>query len=185
MPSRRSRAPWPARTARWSSPPMSGATPTRSRLSYSSASGSASACWNRRRTSMNFPHDNPLYQGSHWNHPFQNAALAEADVDPRPRQRRAVGALGQPAEPGGADLSHRRRPAEAVDAALVHQRARHLPRRRADRARAAEPASRRPADRCGKSRGARALTTRDGTPSARPRFARRRAPAATASRRNS
>jgi acetolactate synthase-1/2/3 large subunit len=29
---------------------------------------------------MNFPHSNPLYQGSHWNHPFQNAALAEADV---------------------------------------------------------------------------------------------------------
>jgi acetolactate synthase-1/2/3 large subunit len=29
---------------------------------------------------MNFPHDDPLYQGSHWNHPFQNRALAEADV---------------------------------------------------------------------------------------------------------
>jgi len=31
-------------------------------------------------SAMNFPHDNPLYQGSHWNHPFQNAALATADV---------------------------------------------------------------------------------------------------------
>jgi thiamine pyrophosphate-dependent acetolactate synthase large subunit-like protein len=29
---------------------------------------------------MNFPHENPLYQGNHWNHPFQNQALAEADV---------------------------------------------------------------------------------------------------------
>jgi len=29
---------------------------------------------------MNFPHDDPLYQGNHWNHPFQNAVLAEADV---------------------------------------------------------------------------------------------------------
>ena len=29
---------------------------------------------------MNFPHDNPLYQGSYWSHPFQNMALAEADV---------------------------------------------------------------------------------------------------------
>ncbi len=31
-------------------------------------------------STMNFPHSNPFYQGSHWNHPFQNAALAEADV---------------------------------------------------------------------------------------------------------
>ena len=29
---------------------------------------------------VNYPHDDPLYQGSHWNHPFQNAALAAADV---------------------------------------------------------------------------------------------------------
>jgi acetolactate synthase-1/2/3 large subunit len=29
---------------------------------------------------MNFPHDDPNYQGSHWNHPFQNKALADADV---------------------------------------------------------------------------------------------------------
>ncbi|MBS0612264.1 MAG: thiamine pyrophosphate-requiring protein [Proteobacteria bacterium] len=29
---------------------------------------------------MNFPHDHPLYQGSHWNDPCQNATLAEADV---------------------------------------------------------------------------------------------------------
>ncbi len=29
---------------------------------------------------VNFPHNNPLYQGSHWNHPFQNPRLAEADV---------------------------------------------------------------------------------------------------------
>jgi acetolactate synthase-1/2/3 large subunit len=29
---------------------------------------------------MNFPHDDELYQGSHWNHPFQNPTLAEADV---------------------------------------------------------------------------------------------------------
>jgi acetolactate synthase-1/2/3 large subunit len=28
---------------------------------------------------VNFPHHDPLYQGNHWNHPFQNRALAEAD----------------------------------------------------------------------------------------------------------
>src|SRR5271166_5972822 len=28
---------------------------------------------------VNFPHNDPLYQGNHWNHPFQNRALAEAD----------------------------------------------------------------------------------------------------------
>ena len=31
-------------------------------------------------SALNFPHSNPLYQGSHWNHPFQNPVLAEADV---------------------------------------------------------------------------------------------------------
>ncbi|HEY1721943.1 MAG TPA: thiamine pyrophosphate-requiring protein [Magnetospirillaceae bacterium] len=30
--------------------------------------------------SMNFPHDSVFYQGNHWNHPFQNEILAEADV---------------------------------------------------------------------------------------------------------
>jgi acetolactate synthase-1/2/3 large subunit len=29
---------------------------------------------------VNCPHDDALYQGNHWNHPFQNRALAEADV---------------------------------------------------------------------------------------------------------
>jgi len=29
---------------------------------------------------MNFPHDDPLYQGNQWNHPFQNRVLVEADV---------------------------------------------------------------------------------------------------------
>ncbi len=29
---------------------------------------------------MNFPHDDPLYQGNQWNHPFQSPALAVADV---------------------------------------------------------------------------------------------------------
>lgn len=29
---------------------------------------------------VNYPHNDPLYQGNHWNHPFQNAALAEADL---------------------------------------------------------------------------------------------------------
>ena len=28
---------------------------------------------------VNFPHNDPLYQGNQWNHPFQNRALAEAD----------------------------------------------------------------------------------------------------------
>jgi acetolactate synthase-1/2/3 large subunit len=28
---------------------------------------------------VNFPQDDPLYQGNHWNHPYQNAALASAD----------------------------------------------------------------------------------------------------------
>ncbi|MFO1469100.1 MAG: thiamine pyrophosphate-requiring protein [Steroidobacteraceae bacterium] len=31
-------------------------------------------------SAMNFPHDHPLYQGSHWNNPYQNPTLAEADV---------------------------------------------------------------------------------------------------------
>jgi acetolactate synthase-1/2/3 large subunit len=31
-------------------------------------------------SAMNFPHDHALYQGSQWNQPFQNTALAEADV---------------------------------------------------------------------------------------------------------
>jgi acetolactate synthase-1/2/3 large subunit len=30
-------------------------------------------------SAMNFPHDHALYQGNYWNHPVQNAALAEAD----------------------------------------------------------------------------------------------------------
>jgi acetolactate synthase I/II/III large subunit len=30
-------------------------------------------------STMNFPHDHPLYQGNQWNEPRQNAALAEAD----------------------------------------------------------------------------------------------------------
>ena len=28
---------------------------------------------------VNFPHNDPMYQGNQWNHPFQNRALAEAD----------------------------------------------------------------------------------------------------------
>ncbi len=28
---------------------------------------------------VNFPHNDPLYQGNHWNHPFQNRALKDAD----------------------------------------------------------------------------------------------------------
>ena len=28
---------------------------------------------------VNFPQDEPLYQGNHWNHPYQNEALASAD----------------------------------------------------------------------------------------------------------
>jgi acetolactate synthase-1/2/3 large subunit len=31
-------------------------------------------------SAANYPHDDPLYQGNQWNHPFQNRALAEADV---------------------------------------------------------------------------------------------------------
>ncbi len=30
-------------------------------------------------SAVNYPHNDPLYQGNHWNHPFQNPALAEAD----------------------------------------------------------------------------------------------------------
>ena len=28
---------------------------------------------------VNYPHNDPLHQGNHWNHPFQNRALSEAD----------------------------------------------------------------------------------------------------------
>ncbi|MQB46016.1 thiamine pyrophosphate-requiring protein [Rhizobium sp. ICMP 5592] len=31
-------------------------------------------------TWLNFPHSNPMYQGNHWNHPWQNKALASADL---------------------------------------------------------------------------------------------------------
>ena len=31
-------------------------------------------------SAMNFPHDNPMFVGVHWNHPFQQQQLAEADV---------------------------------------------------------------------------------------------------------
>jgi acetolactate synthase-1/2/3 large subunit len=31
-------------------------------------------------STANYPHDDPLYQGNQWNHPFQNRTLAEADV---------------------------------------------------------------------------------------------------------
>ena len=34
----------------------------------------------RARAAMNFPTDDPLYQGNQWNEPRQNPALAEADV---------------------------------------------------------------------------------------------------------
>jgi acetolactate synthase I/II/III large subunit len=30
-------------------------------------------------SAVNFPHNDPLYQGNHWSHPYQNRALAEAD----------------------------------------------------------------------------------------------------------
>ena len=30
-------------------------------------------------SAVNYPHNDPMYQGNHWNHPFQNRALAEAD----------------------------------------------------------------------------------------------------------
>jgi acetolactate synthase I/II/III large subunit len=30
-------------------------------------------------STVNYPHSDPLYQGNHWNHPFQNRTLAEAD----------------------------------------------------------------------------------------------------------
>jgi acetolactate synthase-1/2/3 large subunit len=30
-------------------------------------------------SAVNFPHNDPLYQGNHWSHPFQNRALAQAD----------------------------------------------------------------------------------------------------------
>jgi acetolactate synthase-1/2/3 large subunit len=31
-------------------------------------------------TWLNFPHTNPMYQGNHWNHPWQNEALASVDL---------------------------------------------------------------------------------------------------------
>jgi acetolactate synthase-1/2/3 large subunit len=39
----------------------------------------------------NYPHNDALYQGNQWNHPFQNRALAEADLV----LRRAVDSVGQ------------------------------------------------------------------------------------------
>ena len=68
-----------------------------------------------------FPPRRPLYQGNHWNHPFQNRALAEADfilvVD---SDVPWIPTVNKPS--GDAAICHHRcRSAEAIDAALVHQ----------------------------------------------------------------
>ncbi len=83
----------------------------------------------------NFPHSDPLYQGNYWNNQVQNPVLAEADVNSRRRQRRPVDSDRQSPLAGRGHLSHRRRPAEGIDAALVHRGAPLVPRRRRHRAR--------------------------------------------------
>ena len=87
---------------------------------------------------VNFPHSDPLYQGNHWNHPFQNRALAEADfilvVD---SDVPWIPTVSKPSD-GGLDRHHRRRSAQAIDAALVDQGAAMLSRRCRGRLRAIE-----------------------------------------------
>ena len=62
---------------------------------------------------VNFPHNDPLYQGNHWNHPFQNRALAEADfilvVD---SDVPWIPTVSKPSD-GRRDRHHRRRSAQA------------------------------------------------------------------------
>ncbi len=94
---------------------------------------------------VNFPHSDPLYQGNHWNHPFQNRALAESDfvlvVD---SDVPWIPTVSKPSD-GACDRHHRCRSAQAIDATLVHQGATILSGRRGDRLRAVErpPRSRR------------------------------------------
>ena len=85
-------------------------------------------------STMNYPPADPLHQGSQWNQPVQNAALAEADVVlVLDSDVPWVPTVNRPAAERR-DLPHRYRPAEAVDAALVHRRPCQLRRRCADRA---------------------------------------------------
>ena len=119
-------------------------------------------------STMNFPPSDPLYQGSQWNQPVQNVALAEADVVlVLDSDVPWMPTVNRPARERR-DLPHRHRPAEAVDAALVHRRARQLPRRRADRAPPDERLSRRPRSTAKRSRRA-AATMPAATPALRRR----------------
>ncbi len=97
---------------------------------------------------INYPHSDELYQGNHWSHPFQNRALAEADlvlvVD---SDVPWIPTVSKPAE-DAAVCHHRCRSAEAIDAALVHQGASLLPSRRRDRACSVERLRRSGRDRC-------------------------------------
>ena len=69
---------------------------------------------------LNFPTDDPLYQGNQWNQPRQNPALAEADlVLVLDSDVPWIPAVSKPAA-DAAHLAHRRRSAEAADAAVVH-----------------------------------------------------------------
>ncbi len=53
-------------------------------------------------SAVNFPTDDPLYQGNQWNHQRQNPALAEADLVLVAGQRRPVDSDRQPPGDGGA-----------------------------------------------------------------------------------
>ena len=71
---------------------------------------------------MNFPTDDPMYQGNQWNDPRQNPALAEADlVLVLDSDVPWIPVVSRPRE-DARDLPYRRRPAEAADAAMVHRR---------------------------------------------------------------
>ncbi len=127
---------------------------------------------------VNFPHSDPLYQGNHWNHPFQNRALAEADfilvVD---SDVPWIPTVSKPSE-RRCDRHHRRRSAQAIDAALVDQGAAMLSRRCRGRLRAIERPARPRRDRR-RSRGTpppslfRAASRAEGR-ARPPRGARRR-----------
>ena len=73
-------------------------------------------------SAMNYPHDRSALPGQPLEPPVPERRARRGRRHPRHRQRRALDSDGQPAARRRADLPHRRRPAEGVDAALVHPR---------------------------------------------------------------
>ena len=125
---------------------------------------------------MNFPHDHPLYQGSQWNHPFQNAVLAEADVilvlDSDVPWIPSVSRPDPAARIFHVDVD----PLKSSMALWYIGAHAHLPRRRRHRARATKPAPRPSDDRPARRSPPAARTMPRSTPPAPTRWRGRSAP---------